>query len=54
VNTPNDLFYSETHEWVRLNDDGTVTVGITDHAQEQLGEVKYSMQIPLWSKSRSL
>ena len=37
MNIPNDLFYTETHEWVRLNDDGTVSVGITDHAQEQLG-----------------
>ena len=41
MNTPNDLFYSETHEWVRLNDDGTVTVGITDHAQEQLGDLVF-------------
>jgi len=41
VNTPNDLFYAETHEWVRLNDDGTVTVGITDHAQEQLGDLVF-------------
>jgi len=41
VNTPNDLFYTESHEWVRLNDDGTVTVGITDHAQEQLGDLVF-------------
>jgi len=41
VNTPNDLFYAETHEWVRLNDDGTVSVGITDHAQEQLGDLVF-------------
>ncbi len=41
MNTPNDLFYAETHEWVRLNDDGTVTVGITDHAQEQLGDLVF-------------
>jgi len=41
VNTPNDLFYTESHEWVRLNDDGTVTVGITNHAQEQLGDLVF-------------
>jgi len=35
---PGDLKYSKSHEWVRVNDDGTVTIGITDHAQEQLGE----------------
>lgn len=41
MNTPNDLFYAESHEWVRLNDDGTVTVGITEHAQEQLGDLVF-------------
>ncbi len=41
MNTPNDLYYAESHEWVRLNDDGTVTVGITDHAQEQLGDLVF-------------
>jgi len=41
LNIPNDLFYAESHEWVRLNDDGTVTVGITDHAQEQLGDLVF-------------
>ncbi len=40
-NTPNDLKYAETHEWVRVNDDGTVTVGITDYAQEKLGDVVF-------------
>jgi glycine cleavage system H protein len=37
---PEDLRYTEEHEWVRANDDG-VLVGITDHAQEQLGDVVY-------------
>ena len=41
MNTPNDLFYTETHEWVRPNDDGTVTIGITDHAQEQLADLVF-------------
>lgn len=36
-----DLRYTESHEWVRLNDDGTVTIGISDHAQEQLGELVF-------------
>ena len=38
---PSDLKYTKTHEWVRDNGDGTVTVGITDHAQELLGDVVY-------------
>lgn len=38
---PADLKYTLSHEWVRLNDDGTVTVGITDHAQEQLGDLVF-------------
>ncbi|EMP54033.1 glycine cleavage system protein H [Marinobacter santoriniensis NKSG1] len=38
---PSDLRYIETHQWVRVADDGTATVGITDFAQEQLGDVVY-------------
>lgn len=38
---PPDLKYIETHQWVRVADDGTATVGITDFAQEQLGDVVY-------------
>lgn len=37
---PEDLHYTEEHEWVR-DDGGTLTVGITDHAQEQLGDVVF-------------
>lgn len=40
-NIPADLRYVATHEWLRLEDDGSVTVGITDHAQEALGDVVY-------------
>lgn len=40
-NVPTDLKYIETHQWVRVSDDGTATVGITDFAQEQLGDVVY-------------
>jgi glycine cleavage system H protein len=35
------LKYAETHEWVRMESDGNVTVGISDHAQEALGDVVY-------------
>lgn len=38
---PADLKYIETHQWVRVADDGTATVGITDFAQDQLGDVVY-------------
>ncbi len=36
-----DLRYTEEHEWARLEDDGTVTVGVTDYAQDQLGDVVF-------------
>ena len=36
-----ELKYMASHEWVRIEDDGTVTVGISDHAQEALGDVVY-------------
>ncbi|MBE9610781.1 MULTISPECIES: glycine cleavage system protein GcvH [Chitinilyticum] len=38
---PAELKYVETHEWLRLEADGSVTIGITDHAQELLGDVVY-------------
>ena len=38
---PNELRYLESHEWARLEEDGTVTVGISDHAQNALGDVVY-------------
>ncbi len=36
-----DLRYSETHEWVSAEEDGAVRIGITDHAQEQLGDIVF-------------
>lgn len=39
-NVPGDLRYTRSHEWVRTEDD-TATVGITDHAQEELGDVVF-------------
>lgn len=38
---PTDLRYTSSHEWVRLEDDGTVTVGITEHAQDALGDLVF-------------
>lgn len=40
-NQPQDLKYAETHEWVRDEGDGTITVGISDHAQELLGDLVF-------------
>ena len=41
---PDDLKYTATHQWVRMEPDGTATVGITFHAQEQLGDVVFVQQ----------
>lgn len=38
---PSDLKYLSSHEWARLEDDGTVTIGITDFAQDMLGDVVF-------------
>jgi glycine cleavage system H protein len=40
-NVPGDLKYSSDHEWVRLQDDGSAVVGITDHAQGALGDLVF-------------
>lgn len=45
MNTPNDLRYTASHEWVRVEADGTLTIGITDHAQEALGDVVF-LELP--------
>ncbi|HRF61548.1 MAG TPA: glycine cleavage system protein GcvH [Candidatus Competibacter sp.] len=42
---PADLRYTESHEWARASDDGTVVVGITDHAQHLLGDLVF-VEIP--------
>ncbi|GIW08482.1 MAG: glycine cleavage system H protein [Dehalococcoidia bacterium] len=41
MNIPEELGYTKEHEWVRFNDDGTVTMGITEFATDQLGDVVY-------------
>ena len=38
---PSDLRYTKDHEWLRLEKDGTATIGITDHAQAALGDVTF-------------
>jgi glycine cleavage system H protein len=44
-NIPVDLKYTKSHEWVRMNDDGSVTVGISDSAQDQLGDMVF-IEVP--------
>ena len=39
--TPEDLYYAASHEWLKLGDDGIATVGISDFAQSELGDVVY-------------
>jgi glycine cleavage system H protein len=41
MSIPGDLKYAKSHEWARLEADGVVTIGITDHAQEQLGDLVF-------------
>ncbi len=44
-NTPNELKYAKSHEWVRREADGTLTIGITDHAQNALGDLVF-VEVP--------
>ncbi len=45
MSTPTELRYTASHEWVRVEADGTLTIGITDHAQEALGDVVF-LELP--------
>ena len=45
MNIPANLKYTQSHEWAKLEADGTVTVGITDHAQEALGDIVF-LELP--------
>jgi glycine cleavage system H protein len=47
MNVPADLKYTDTHEWLRREGDGTVTVGITWHAQDRLGDLVYVENPPI-------
>jgi len=40
-NVPAELRYTKSHEWVRKNEDGSLTIGISDHAQELLGDLVF-------------
>jgi glycine cleavage system H protein len=44
-NVPPDLRYAKSHEWLKLESDGTATVGITDYAQNSLGDITF-VQLP--------
>ena len=41
MNVPADLRYTASHEWIRTESDGTLTIGITDHAQDALGDLVF-------------
>jgi glycine cleavage system H protein len=45
MNIPAELKYTQSHEWVKQEADGTVTIGITDHAQEALGDIVF-LELP--------
>jgi glycine cleavage system H protein len=45
MKAPDNLKYTASHEWVKTESDGTVTVGITDHAQEALGDIVF-LELP--------
>jgi glycine cleavage system H protein len=50
MNIPADLKYTESHEWIRAEADGTVTVGITEYAQDALGDIVF-VELPKVGKS---
>ena len=45
MNIPGNLRYTTSHEWVRVEADGSLTIGVTDHAQEALGDVVF-LELP--------
>ena len=50
MNVPADLKYADSHEWMRAEADGTVTIGITDHAQAALGDLVF-IELPAVGRS---
>ncbi|MFC4929648.1 glycine cleavage system protein GcvH [Massilia sp. GCM10023247] len=50
MNIPTDLKYTESHEWVRTEADGTLTVGITEYAQDALGDIVF-VELPQVGKT---
>ena len=49
MSIPQELRYAQSHEWVRIEADGTATIGITDHAQEALGDIVF-LELPTVGK----
>ena len=49
MSIPTDLKYTESHEWIRTEPDGTLTIGITDHAQDALGDLVF-IELPAVGK----
>jgi glycine cleavage system H protein len=45
MNTPENLKYTSSHEWINVEADGSLTIGITDHAQEALGDIVF-LELP--------
>lgn len=41
MNTPNDLKFAKSHEWIKAGDDHIATIGISDHAQDSLGDITF-------------
>jgi glycine cleavage system H protein len=52
MNIPADLKYTASHEWVRLESDGSITVGITEYAQDALGDIVF-VELPTVGKTYS-
>lgn len=50
MDVPEDLMYTEEHEWIRSQDGGRVRIGISDYAQDQLGDVVY-VELPAVGKA---
>jgi glycine cleavage system H protein len=52
MSVPTDLKYTDSHEWAKVGSDGTVTVGITDHAQDRLGDLVFVENPPVGKSVR--
>lgn len=52
MSIPTDLKYTDSHEWAKVSSDGTVTVGITDHAQDRLGDLVFVENPPIGKSVR--
>jgi glycine cleavage system H protein len=50
MNMPQDLLYTSSHEWIKVQEDGTFLVGITEHAQDALGDIVF-LELPIAGKN---